>query len=147
MATPHVTGAAALLAGQNPSLSAASIKATLMNNVDQLPQWNGFVKSGGRLNVFAALQNPTVCTLGIASDNILMPTKGGQLNFAVNSAQNCDYSVKSNDNWIVVTGDKTLSGNGQVKLWIRMNPTISRSGTIKVGDRIITIRQNRASNL
>lgn len=147
MATPHVTGAAALLAGQNPSLSVASLKATLMNNVDQLPQWSGLVKSGGRLNVRAALQNPTVCTVGVNSDNILVPTKGGQLNLAINSAQNCDYSIKSNNSWIVVNGDTAISGNGQLKVWVRVNPTISRSGTVKVGDRIITIRQNRASNL
>ena len=56
MATPHVTGAAALLSAYNPNLSPASLKATLMNTVDLLAQWNGVVKTGGRLNVDRALQ-------------------------------------------------------------------------------------------
>ena len=58
----HTTaGAAALLASQNPNLSAASLKATLINSVDVLSNWNGIVKSGGRINVARALQNQTVC--------------------------------------------------------------------------------------
>ena len=38
MATPHSAGAAALLSAAHPGLSAASLKATLMNTVDVLPQ-------------------------------------------------------------------------------------------------------------
>ena len=54
MATPHVAGAAALLAGLNPSLTPLEIKQLLMDNVDQQTRWNGVVVSGGRLNVFKA---------------------------------------------------------------------------------------------
>ena len=43
MATPHVAGAAAFLAGMDPKLSVASIKQTLLSNVDVLPQWQGIV--------------------------------------------------------------------------------------------------------
>jgi thermitase len=56
MATPHAAGSAALLAAYRPSLSVASIKSLLMNNVDVLPQWQGLVVSGGRLNVARAIQ-------------------------------------------------------------------------------------------
>ena len=54
MATPHVAGAAAFLARLDPSLSVASIKQLLLSTVDHLPQWQGFVPTGGRLNLFAA---------------------------------------------------------------------------------------------
>jgi subtilisin family serine protease len=59
MAAPQVSGAAALLAGRNPYLSMSQLKSLLMNNVDPLPaSWaNTPVVSGGRLNVFKALQN------------------------------------------------------------------------------------------
>ncbi|MFN2513300.1 MAG: S8 family peptidase [Pyrinomonadaceae bacterium] len=57
MATPHVSGAAALLWAHAPHLTAAQVKATLMNNVDMLPQWSGLTVTGGRLNVARAVQN------------------------------------------------------------------------------------------
>ncbi|MCV4860579.1 S8 family serine peptidase, partial [Escherichia coli] len=40
MATPHVTGAVALLSAYDPTLSPASLKATLLNTVDVLPAWS-----------------------------------------------------------------------------------------------------------
>src|SRR5687768_17084862 len=55
MATPHTAGAAALLASAHPSLSAASLKATLMSSVDVLPQWTGLTQTGGRINIAAAI--------------------------------------------------------------------------------------------
>jgi len=143
MATPHVSGAAALLAAYSASLSAASIKATLMNTVDQLPQWNGLVRSGGRLNVFNALQHQTVCSFGLPSGSMLVPTKGGQFTVNVTAAQNCDYSIKSDQNWIVLTGPTVQSGNGQVKFWVRVNRTMRRTGTLKIGSQTLTIVQSR----
>lgn len=54
MATPHVAGVAALLAGMDPSLTPDAIKALLMDNVDQSSRWTGRVLSGGRLNAYKA---------------------------------------------------------------------------------------------
>jgi subtilisin family serine protease len=54
MATPHVSGTAALvLSHANQSVSA--LKSTLLNSVDVLPQWAGLVASGGRLNACKAV--------------------------------------------------------------------------------------------
>ncbi|HEY0461710.1 MAG TPA: S8 family peptidase, partial [Pyrinomonadaceae bacterium] len=89
MAAPHVTGAAALLSAYNPNLSAASLKATLMNTVDGLAAWNGIVKSGGRLNVQRALQNQTVCGFNLSQANIQASTKGGVYTINVAAATNC----------------------------------------------------------
>jgi len=147
MASPHVAGAAALLAGHNPSLSPASLKATLMNTVDQLPQWSGLVKSGGRLNVFSALQNQTVCSIGLASEILDIHTKGGLVEVNATAAANCDYGIKSNVNWIHVRSENVGSANSTIRLWIRVNPMMSRTGTVRIGDRLITIRQRRPGNL
>jgi subtilisin family serine protease len=54
MATPHVAGAAALVAAINPTLTVAELKNVLLTNVDLLGTFTGLVSSGGRLNVFAA---------------------------------------------------------------------------------------------
>ena len=143
MATPHVAGAAALLSAFNPALSPASLKSTLMNSVDVLAQWNGVVKSGGRLNVAQALQNQTVCNFNLSSPSILAPTKGGYFSVNVTAAQNCDYSVKSNTNWIKVSTSDVLSGNGTVTFRVTLNPTITRSGTIRIAGTDFTVIQSR----
>jgi hypothetical protein len=66
MATPHVAGAAALLAAYQPSLSVAQLKSTLMSTVDVLPQWTGNVVSNGRLNLARAIASVAPTTSGPA---------------------------------------------------------------------------------
>lgn len=55
MATPHVAGAAALLAAAYPSESAEQRKQRILENVDRLEAWNGVVSTSGRLNLAKAL--------------------------------------------------------------------------------------------
>ncbi|KGM55614.1 peptidase S8 [Lysobacter daejeonensis GH1-9] len=50
MATPHVTGAAALYASSHPGATAADIKAAIMNSAVPTPSLQGKVVTGGRLN-------------------------------------------------------------------------------------------------
>lgn len=143
MATPHVAGAAALLASYDPALSPASLKATLMNNVDQLANWTGIVRSGGRLNVAKALQNQTVCTFNLATDSLRVRTRGGYFTVDVDAPPNCDYSVKSSVKWINFDGAKDLSGTGQAGFRVTVNPTIMRSGAITIAGQTVTITQSR----
>ena len=51
MATPHVTGAAALYAASHPGASAATIKNAILSSVVPTPSLAGKCVSGGRLNV------------------------------------------------------------------------------------------------
>jgi subtilisin family serine protease len=143
MATPHVTGTIALLSSLDPSLSAASLKATILNTVDVLPAWSGVVKTGGRLNVFAALQNRTVCSFNIAAPSMTVPTKGGTFSVNVTAPQNCDYSVKSNVNWIHVATADSMSGSSAVTFRVTVNPTISRSGILSIAGQTFTVNQSR----
>jgi subtilisin family serine protease len=55
MATPHVSGAAALVLSRC-SLSTAALKANLMNNVDPVSSLSGRTVTGGRLNVNRAIR-------------------------------------------------------------------------------------------
>jgi subtilisin family serine protease len=56
MATPHVTGAAALLLSKC-TLTTASIKAAILGSTDAIPSLTGKTVTGGRLNLFRALNN------------------------------------------------------------------------------------------
>jgi subtilisin family serine protease len=51
MATPHVSGAAALYASLNPNATAAQIKAALLNSATPTASLAGKTVTGGRLNV------------------------------------------------------------------------------------------------
>lgn len=143
MASPHVAGAAALLAAHNPSLSAASLKATLLNTVDPLAIWAPIVKTGGRLNVDRALRNHSVCTFGNADGTMNVPTKGGVFTVNITAGQNCDYLVKSQSPWIKVIGNNALSGNSTVTFRVPVNPTISRTGTLSIAGQTFTVVQRR----
>lgn len=59
MATPHVSGAAALIlsAPGCTGLTMAGVRAAILNNVDPVATLAGKVLTGGRLNVSAAIQN------------------------------------------------------------------------------------------
>jgi subtilisin family serine protease len=54
MATPHVTGAAALYASTHPSATAAQIKNAILSSVTATPSLTGKTVTGGRLDANAA---------------------------------------------------------------------------------------------
>lgn len=145
MASPHAAGAAALLSSYNPNLSAASLKATLMNTVDPLAQWTTLVKTGGRLNVARALQNQTACSFNLSSSALTAPTKGGQFTVNVTAPANCDAPVKSNARWLQIYTN-TTSGSGAVTFRVTVNPTLSRTGTITIAGQTFTVTQTRGGN-
>lgn len=143
MAAPHVSGAAALLTSYNPNLSAASLKATLMNSVDSLAAWSTLVKSGGRLNVANALQNQTVCSFDLSQNVLGVRLKGGIYTINVNAAPNCDYTVKSNANWLFVSSQSPMSGSGSITIRVATAMTNSRSATVLIGGQTLTVNQTR----
>lgn len=53
MATPHVSGAAALYKALNPGATAAQVKAAILNSAVPTPSLQGKTLTGGRLNVGA----------------------------------------------------------------------------------------------
>ena len=55
MATPHVSGAAALLLSENVNYTASDLKSILMGTVDPIPSLSAITVTGGRLNIASAL--------------------------------------------------------------------------------------------
>ena len=69
MASPHVTGGAALVWSQNPTWTAQEVKNQLLQTTDAIPALSGITVSGGRLNINNALGSSTPPTPSIANDN------------------------------------------------------------------------------
>ncbi len=57
MATPHVSGAAALLLSKEPSLTPAEVRDRLMKTSDKIKAYRTKIASSGRLNVYNMLTN------------------------------------------------------------------------------------------
>jgi subtilisin family serine protease len=57
MATPHVSGVAALMLSQYPTLTYAKIKSAILGSVDIVDSLKQITVSGGRLNAFRAVQS------------------------------------------------------------------------------------------
>jgi thermitase len=55
MATPTVSGVAALVLSVDPKLSMEDLRARLLKSVDKLPGLSGKVSSGGRINAAMAV--------------------------------------------------------------------------------------------
>jgi subtilisin family serine protease len=69
MATPHVSGAAALLLAKEPSLTYAEVKARLMDSTDKSRTFRGKTASMGRLNIYNLLA-------GISGPGLVIPPEG-----------------------------------------------------------------------
>jgi hypothetical protein len=88
--------------------------------------------------------NQTVCSFGLSSNSINAPTKGGVFSVDVTAGGlNCDYSAKSNVNWVHVTSGYGMTGSGTVTFRVNVNPTISRVGTISIAGQTFTVNQSR----
>lgn len=96
MATPHVSGAAALIWAQNPSYDFNNVKTLILNTVDPLPALAGNVLSGGRLNV----NNAISCVPGNVNMKILSRKEG----FNAYTGHNTVVSVSLTDCASPMTG-------------------------------------------
>ena len=71
MAAPHVAGVAALLLSIHPELTPAQLKQVIINSVDIIYDeslnsvFGGKCVSGGRLNAYKALSDPSIHNFGL----------------------------------------------------------------------------------
>jgi subtilisin family serine protease len=113
MATPHVSGAAALVLSRC-TLSTADLKANLMNNVDQIGSLAGRTVTGGRLNVNRSLR---ACAGGGNQ-----PTTVFFDNF------------ETSQGWVTNPNGTDTATTGQ---WARANPeTTTSNGTKQLGTTV-----------
>ena len=91
MATPHVSGVAALLLASNPSMSVSELKYRLTMTGDAIDSLTGKTISGRRLNAYNALTAPPSLTVTVPNTNKTM-------------VQGFDYTIT----WTSVGGSGTV---------------------------------------
>ncbi len=77
MATPHVTGAAALMAAAHPDLTGSQLKDLLTSSSRQTPQYDAFQAGSGRLDLAAAAHAGVFATATAYAAQVPQTPAGG----------------------------------------------------------------------
>ncbi|MET7857849.1 S8 family serine peptidase [Streptomyces sp. NPDC005318] len=80
MATPHVAGAAALLAARHPDWTGQQLKDALISSTKATPQYTPYEAGAGRLDVAAAVRDTVFATGSAYSGYDLWPHRSGEKN-------------------------------------------------------------------
>ena len=107
MATPHVSGAAALIWAQFPGLSMPQIKIRLLGGVDRVSSFNNTTSTGGRLNVNNSLSTNPI----IANTTRLQNTLDETGPYVVNADIIDDGSIQSASLTYQVSGQQAVAVN------------------------------------
>ncbi len=93
MATPHVSGAAALVLSKC-AVSTATLRSTLLSHVDVLGSLTGEVASNGRLNVYAAVRACNAVPATPAHLTVSTGSSTGQIALTWSAVPGATYKVK-----------------------------------------------------
>jgi subtilisin family serine protease len=145
MATPHVTGVAALLKSQQPTLDDAQLKARILDGADKKSSLTGKVLTNGRLNAANALPSSTV-TVGADSTD---PTVS-----QVGPSRTRDRTPKiaatvRDDRAVLTQGDITLALDGRNRAGFGYDAGTDRlvydSGRLSLGQHTLKITATDAA--
>ena len=131
MATPHVTGVAALMLSINPNLTPQQIKYTILNNATKSSNLDGLCVSGGRLDAFKAVSAVAFSTStmngGISIDGFVEGySVANQTNLELPSSfaqVSTNYGTPLQN--VCMIGNGAFKGNENLKSIIMPNTIIS----------------------
>lgn len=104
MATPHVTGVAALVAAYVPGASYQEIRSRIFDGVVQVPTFTSKLSTGGRVNAYRAL---TRGVDGVLEYSIVPPS-----NSSLTIGSSTVFSLNLSDGPVVTNAAVNLSGGG-----------------------------------
>ncbi len=121
MSSPHVAGAAAMVASANPSLNAVQVMHIITNSTDAVSAFTGLVTSGGRLNVYKAVQMaktyPDVALLAPVQGGTLVQSQQATLVANVQIASNSVTAVRFYQGGTTLIGTDNSAAGGWACNW------------------------------
>jgi 5-hydroxyisourate hydrolase-like protein (transthyretin family) len=158
MATPHVSGVAALLKSYNPAWTWAEVKARILDGVEQLSSLNDKILTEGRINAYNSLvyepvtlevTSPTASTVWYKNEAVQITwTKSGtqdanvkiQLYKGANKVKDISLSTPNDGStdWTVPKG-LTASSNYRVRIRTADNEVEDYSDTFTIAKPSIVV--------
>lgn len=92
---------------------------------------------------FTVSQGATSCSYSLSTTALSFPANGGSGSVTVYTA--CSWTAASSASWITITSGASGTGEGTVSFAVSANAAATaRSGSIKIGDQSLVIRQEGA---
>ncbi len=155
MAAPVVSGAAALLIQQNPSLTPDTVKARLMMSADPITLADGtsdiLSNGAGYLDIPAALKSTVVATSPAMSPSLYVDPNGNVM-FAANASLYGSAAVQNADGTWSAPASATIWGTGQTSLAViyggasLTGPSLINSNRALWGDTSLTSSSTIVAN-
>jgi subtilisin family serine protease len=126
MATPFVSGVAAMLWAERPDATVSQIKQAILESVDSVASLNGRVITGGRLNAYKALQRIAI----IAQNQTSLTSGWNFLSFPRLPSTDPPVETVLSD----VSQDVVIlwSYDSRARRWLRWKPSDSASTVISI---------------
>ncbi len=148
MATPHVTGAVAVLKSKTPTASISQILQTLSGaGLPISDSRNSITKPRIRVDAAVSALSATPCNYSISPATQSFNTSGGAGTVNVTAGGGCSWTAASNVSWISVTSGASGSANGAVNFTVAANSGLERKGTLFVGGNTFIVTQAGAPTL
>ena len=147
MATPHVSGVAALLKAKNLSLTSGQIKNIILSTVDPKVSLSGKVVSGGRLNAYKAVlaTDPPVADFIGAPRNGTAPTTVSFTDISANTPTTWNWTFGDGSivNATVRSPVHTYMTGGNFTVSLNVTNAVGFNSTTKVGYINLTNRTTK----
>ena len=131
MASPHVTGAAALLWSQNPTWTAQQVKNRLMSTGDSISALNGKTVSGKRLNINNALSNLPSVTVNVSPATV-QEDGAGNLTYSFSRSGSLTSPITANFG-VAGTANAAAVGSDPADYTVLTNSAVTFSPSTKTG--------------
>jgi hypothetical protein len=99
---------------------------------------SGTITAAGQ--TFTVTQD-AACNPVVAPETITAPAAAGSHNVSVTTAAECAWTATSNAPWIAIATGMSGTGNGTVQVDVQANSGPSRSGTVTIAGRTVSIGQ------
>ncbi len=149
IAGPLPAGVTATFSPAVLTAAALSSRLTLSTSAQARPGAYSLSISGsnGGINhaVDVALTVTSACTYTLAAAQGSAPAAGGTYSDTLMAGPGCVWGAVSNNAWIRINGGGSGTGNGTISYTVGANyTTSSRTGTMVIGGRVLTITQAAA---